>query len=439
MLELKNLPYSLSQLTEHQKRVDEIHRQMEARTSTGAEFLGWLDAASKTSEEELQQMKTLADKIRRKADVLVVAGIGGSYLGAHAMIEALRKEYQAQEPEIIFCGNHMSAAKLQELLEYLEDKTFYVNVISKSGRTIETALAFRFLRRELQQRYGERAGAYIIATTDATSGALRAQVEQEGYESFVVPEDIGGRYSVMSPVGLFPMAVAGISIDDFLQGMKQAEKDFSSPLLEENLAYQYGLTRQLLYADGKNMEILVNYEPALVQFSEWYKQLFGESEGKDGKGIFPVSVANTTDLHSMGQMIQDGQRNFFETVLDLRKPSTLTLPSLLDDGDGLSYLEGEEIFSMTRKALLGTLLAHEEAGVPNLLLEMKEYSAKSLGYLMYFMMKSCAMSAYHSGVNPFDQPGVEAYKNNMLALLGDTKYAHLKGPMEEKLKEKKLL
>ena len=439
MLEFKNRPYTLDDLGKHQKKVDDIHQKMHERTSVGAAFLGWIDAASRVTEEELHHILRLAAKTREKADVLVVAGIGGSYLGAHAMIEALRSEYAPLKPEILFCGNHFSAAKLEELLVYLEDKTFYVNVISKSGRTIETALAFRFLRKELQQRYGERAGEYIIATTDAKSGALRAQVEEEGYESFIVPEDIGGRYSVMSPVGLFPMAVAGIDIEGFLAGMKEAEKDFSTSSLEENTAYQYALTRRLLHEEGKLMEILVSYEPALVQFAEWYKQLFGESEGKDGKGIFPVSLANTTDLHSMGQMVQDGPRIFFETVLDLRKQSSLRLPSLLDHGDGLSYLEGEEVCAMTRKALLGTLLAHEEANVPNLLLELKEYSAKSLGYLMYFMMTSCAMSAYLSGVNPFDQPGVEAYKNNMLALLGDAKYKDIKGPMEEKLKEKNLL
>lgn len=439
MLKLKNSPYSIEELESYQREITELHEAMEARTSLGAEYLGWLHAPSSFETKEMERLLDLAAKIRDEADVLVVAGIGGSYLGADALIRAFKPAFGANKPEILFCGNNLSAAYMQELLDYLCDKRFFVNVISKSGRTVETALAFRFLKKELQERYGqEAAGHYIIATTDAESGALRRQVEEEGYESFVVPADIGGRYSVMSAVGLFPMAVAGLDIIGFIEGMVQAEEDFSSAKLKENTAYRYALTRKLLYDKGNLLEILVSYEPALGQFAEWYKQLFGESEGKNGGGIFPMAVANTTDLHSLGQIIQEGPKIFFETVLDLRKPSGLILP-VVEGDDDLAYLEGEEIFSMGKKALLATLLAHEEAGVTNLLLEVKEYSERALGYLMYFMMKACAMSAYLGGVNPFDQPGVEAYKNNMLALLGSPSYQEYKGPIEKKLKERGLL
>ncbi|HZK10367.1 MAG TPA: glucose-6-phosphate isomerase [Clostridia bacterium] len=438
MLNFKNSPYSLEELEKHQAKITAIHTSMEARTSLGAEYLGWLKAASTFEEKELKRLIQLASKIREEADLLVVAGIGGSYLGADALIQALKPTFGQDKPQILFCGNNLSAAYMEELLAYLEGKCFYVNVISKSGRTVETALAFRFLKKELTKRYGQEAGRYIIATTDAKSGALRRQVEEEGYKSFVVPQDIGGRYSVMSPVGLFPMAVAGLDVKGFLAGMTQAEKDFSSPKLEENAAYRYALTRRLLYKKGKIMEILVTYEPALEKFAEWYKQLFGESEGKEEGGIFPVAVANTTDLHSMGQIIQDGPKIFFETVVDLSKPSSLVLPEVKAEDD-LDYLQGQKISGMTKKALLATLIAHEEAGVSNLLIEMESYSEESLGYLMYFMMRACAMSAYLGGVNPFDQPGVEAYKNNMLALLGNPNYKKYKADIEKKLREKNLV
>lgn len=438
MLKFKNCPYTLQELEKYQEKVSAIHDAMEARTSRGAEYLGWLYAASSFDVKEMEKLLELAQKIRQEADVLVVAGIGGSYLGADALIRTFAPAFGQMKPEILFCGNNLSAAYMEELLHYLSDKRFYVNVISKSGRTVETALAFRFLKAELKGRYGENYAKYVIATTDARTGALRRQVEQEGYESFVVPEDIGGRYSVMSAVGLFPLAVAGLDVKKFLEGMINAELDFSCRELAANAAYRYALTRRLLYDEGKLMEILVSYEPALGQFSEWYKQLFGESEGKDGGGIFPVSVANTTDLHSLGQMIQDGPKIFFETVLDLHKSGDLCLPQVEGDDD-LDYLEGEKIDGLTQKALLATLLAHEEAGVPNLLLEIQDYSESSLGYLMYFMMRACAMSAYLGDVNPFDQPGVEAYKNNMLALLGNPAYQMYKGPLEKKLRTRGLL
>lgn len=438
MLEFKNSPYSIEDLEKYQSEITSLHEAMEAGTSQGAEYLGWLRAASTFETKEMQRLLQVAQKVRNEADVLVVAGIGGSYLGADALIEAFKPAFGKEKPQVLFCGNNLSAAYMKELLVYLRGKSFYVNVISKSGRTVETALAFRFLKEELRMRHGQEAAKYIIATTDGKSGALRRQVEDEGYESFLVPGDIGGRYSVMSAVGLFPMAVAGLDVKDFLQGFIQAEEDFSSPKLRENSAYRYALTRKLLYDEGKLMEILVTYEPALRQFSEWYKQLFGESEGKNQGGIFPLAVSNTTDLHSMGQIIQEGPKIFFETVLDLRKASSLILPRLESDDD-LDYLEGEDVFEMTKKALLATLMAHEDAGVSNLLLEMEDYSEKSLGYLMYFMMRACAMSAYLAGVNPFDQPGVEAYKNNMLALLGNPSYEKYKAPMEKKLKDRGLL
>ncbi len=438
MLKLKNFPLSEEEEKRYSEKVSSLHLAMEEGRAEGSDYLGWLYYASTFPQEELERLVRLAQEVRARAEVLVVAGIGGSYLGAEAMIKALAPAFGQEKPEIIFCGNNLSGAYLEELLAYLEGKNFYVNVISKSGRTLETALAFRFLKEELIKRHGDRAGSFIIATTDPESGALRRQVEAEGYESFAIPPNLGGRYSVMSPVGLFPMAVAGLDVKAFLEGFIEGERDFSPASLAENKAYQYALTRRLLYDRGYLMEILVSYEPSLVQFSEWYKQLFGESEGKDGGGIFPVSVANTTDLHSLGQIIQDGPKIFFETVLAMGKKTSLILPSL-DGDDGLSYLEGEKISTMTGQAMLATLLAHEEAGVTNLILELDDYSEKSLAYLMYFMMRACAMSSYLGGVNPFDQPGVEAYKNNMLALMGSPDYRGLNLEIREKLKKRGLI
>lgn len=438
MIKFKNSPLNMEDYQKHSEGIKKLHLAMEEGRAAGSDYLGWLYYASSFDKNEVDRIKTHAKKIRDQADVLVVAGIGGSYLGADAIIRALELSFGRSKPEIIFCGNNLSGAYLEELISYLDGKNFYVNVISKSGRTLETALAFRFLKDLLIEKHGSDYYKYIYATTDSSSGALRKQVEEEGFVSFEVPGNVGGRFSVMTPVGLFPLAVAGLNIDEFLEGFIEGEKDFSSENLIDNLAYQYGLVRNHYYNQGKLMEILVTYEPALGQFAEWFKQLFGESEGKDGRGIFPISVANTTDLHSLGQIIQDGKKIFFETVLDLTKKTSLSVPSSHMEDD-LGYLEGERVGVMTKNAQLATLIAHEEAGVPNLILELDDYSERGLGYLMYFMMRACAMTSYLQGVNPFDQPGVEAYKTNMLALMGNPSYAQYRQALVDKLVSKGLI
>ena len=406
-------------------RVEAIHRQIAAKQGAGNDFLGWVDLPVNADQAEIEAVKAAAARIRESSEVLVVAGIGGSYLGARAALEMLMPYFrttppQAGNPEVIFVGHHLSGAYLEQLLNYIKDKEFSINVISKSGTTTETAVAFRFLKQLAEEKYGKKgAAARIYATTDRQRGALRRLAEEEGYTTFVIPDDIGGRYSVLSPVGLLPIAAAGIDIDPILAGAAAAYEVCSHPELEQNPVYQYAVLRHIFYQKGKSIELMVNYEPALHYFAEWWKQLFGESEGKDGKGLFPAAVDFTTDLHSLGQYIQEGRRLFFETILAVEKDrSTLALPEAPGDPDGLNYIAGQRVDEMNRQALRGTLLAHQDGGVPCLVVKIPELSPFYFGYLVYFFEKACAISGYLLGVNPFDQPGVEEYKKNMFALLG---------------------
>ncbi|NLW55134.1 MAG: glucose-6-phosphate isomerase [Firmicutes bacterium] len=411
-------------------RVKQIHQQIHARTGVGSDFLGWVDLPLTYNREELAAIKNAAAQIKEQAEVMVVAGIGGSYLGARAAIEMLTPYFcsgageTGAYPQVIFAGHHLSGTYLQELLHYLEDKEFCLNVISKSGTTTETAVAFRFLRKLAEEKYGKKgAASRIYATTDRQKGALRRMAEEAGYQTFTIPEDVGGRYSVLSPVGLFPMAVAGLDIEQILAGAGEAYQACSVAEPALNAAYQYALLRNLFYQKGKLVELMVSYEPALHYFTEWWKQLFGESEGKEGKGLFPAAVNFTSDLHSLGQYLQDGRRIFFETVLQvLRSKSTLALPAEEENLDGLNYLAGRQVDELNAQALQGTLLAHQDGGVPVLVLRIPELSAYYFGYLVYFFEKACAMSGYLLGVNPFNQPGVEEYKQNLFALLGKAGY-----------------
>lgn len=409
----------------------EAHGSLHDGRGPGSEFTGWVNWTETYDREEFERMLSLAASIRDKADIFVVVGIGGSYLGARAAFEALSHSFHNQlssggrkAPKVLFAGNNMSPKYISDLLEILEGKEVYLNVISKSGTTTEPAIAFRILKEYIEKRYGkEDAKNRIIATTDKSKGALRTMATDEGYESFVIPDDIGGRYSVLTPVGLLPLAVSGIDIQKLMEGAHEGAVDYSNPYLEDNPCYQYALVRQPLQRKGKEIEILVNYEPGLQYLGEWWKQLYGESEGKDGKGIFPASVNFTADLHSMGQLIQDGKRNIFETsiVVDHYKVD-LEIMASPQDLDGLNYLEGKTVGYVNRKAFEGTLLAHLEGDVPNLIISIPELNEFYFGKLVYFFMKACAISGYIQGVNPFDQPGVEAYKKNMFKLLGKEGY-----------------
>jgi glucose-6-phosphate isomerase len=407
-------------------RIQAIHRQIDARQGAGNGFLGWVDLPVSFDQAELAALKSAAERIKQSSEVLVVAGIGGSYLGARAALEMLTSYFppQGQEKtgtvEIIFAGHHLSGLYLEQLLSYLKGKEFSINVISKSGTTTETAVAFRLLKQLAEEKYGKKgAAARIYATTDRERGALRQLAAEEGYTSFVIPAAIGGRYSVLSPVGLLPIAAAGIDLEQILAGAAAAYQGCSVSELDQNQAYLYAALRYLFYQKGKSIELMVNYEPALHYFAEWWKQLFGESEGKDGKGLYPAAADFTTDLHSLGQYIQEGRRLFFETILEVEATgSALVLPSAEGDPDGLNYLTGQKIDELNRQAQRGTLLAHQDGGVPCLVLKVPALTDYYFGYLVYFFEKACAMSGYLLGVNPFNQPGVEAYKQNMFALLG---------------------
>jgi glucose-6-phosphate isomerase len=410
---------------------------LESRTGPGNDFLGWLDLPLKYDGDELKRIKSAAKKIQKQSDVLVVIGIGGSYLGAKAAIEFCQHSFynnlpkkkrisspvfgrtKVGLPEIYFAGTNISGTYLTHLLEVIGERDFSVNVISKSGTTTEPAIAFRIFKQKLEEKYG-KAGAKerIYATTDKSRGALKTLATQEGYESFVVPDDVGGRFSVLTAVGLLPVAAAGIDVDALLRGAADGVKLYKKPFAE-NDCYRYAAVRNILNRKGKDIELLVNYEPRLHYLAEWWKQLFGESEGKDGKGIFPASVDFTCDLHSMGQYIQDGRRSIFETVLEIGKPETdLTMFKTADDLDGLNYLAGKTLDFINKKAAEGTRMAHTDGGVPNLVIRVPEATPYYLGQLFFFFEKACAISGYLLGVNPFDQPGVEAYKKNMFALLG---------------------
>ena len=411
-----------------------LHHRIHEQTGAGRDFLGWVELPANYDKNEFARIQQVAARIRSDSDVLLVIGVGGSYLGARAVISALNNPFCHHKPQIIFVGHHLSATYIQQLSDYLQDKTFSINVISKSGTTTEPAIAFRIFKELLIQQVGlQEANQRIYATTDASKGALKALAISEGYESFIVPDHVGGRFSILTAVGLLPIAVSGINIEEMMRGADHARAEYANPSLAENEAYQYAVVRNLLYDKGKIIEILVNYEPALSYFNEWWKQLFGESEGKDGKGIFPAAASFPTDLHAMGQYIQEGRRDLFETVINIEKPlHDITLERLESDLDGLNYLAGKTVDFVNKKAGLGAVLAHVDGGVPNLVISLSELSAYSLGYLVYFFEKACAMSGYLRGVNPFDQPGVEAYKQNMFALLGKPGFEQLKAELERR-------
>ncbi|WP_028992612.1 glucose-6-phosphate isomerase [Thermoanaerobacter thermocopriae] len=413
-----------------------------SKNAQGNDFLGWVSLPKDYDKAEFERIKKAAQKIQSDSDVLVVIGIGGSYLGARAAIEMLSHSFynllpksKRNTPEIYFAGNSISSTYLSDLLELIIDKDVSINVISKSGTTTEPAIAFRVFRDFLEKKYGkEGAKSRIYVTTDRAKGALKKLADEEGYETFVIPDDVGGRYSVLTAVGLLPIAVAGISIDDMMQGAYDASTVYTKDNLNENISMQYAILRNILYRKGKAIEILVNYEPKLHYFSEWWKQLFGESEGKDNKGIYPASVDFTTDLHSMGQFIQEGSRNIFETVLNVEKPTKdIVINEDKDNIDGLNFLAGKTIDFVNKKAFEGTLLAHTDGNVPNLVVNIPEVSPYYFGNLVYFFEMACAISGYINGVNPFDQPGVEAYKKNMFALLGKPGYEKEKELLEKRL------
>lgn len=414
-------------------QINAAAKLLDSRSGPGNDFLGWLDLPIKYDRAEFKRIKTAAKKIQKQSKVLVVIGIGGSYLGAKAAIEFCAHGFynhlprkssaagtmKASTPEIYFAGTNISGTYLTHLLDVIGERDFSVNVISKSGTTTEPAIAFRIFKQKLEEKYGkEGARQRIFATTDPSRGALKTLAVQEGYETFTIPDDVGGRFSVLTAVGLLPVATAGIDIDAFLRGAADARLAYKKPFAE-NDCYRYAALRNILLRKGKNIELLVNYEPRCHYIAEWWKQLFGESEGKDGKGIFPAAVDFTCDLHSMGQYIQDGRRELFETVLEIEKPEhDITLGLEPNDPDGLNYLNGKTLDYVNKKAAEGTRMAHVAGGVPNMTLKIPEASPYHLGYLFYFFEKACAISGYLLGVNPFDQPGVEAYKKNMFALLG---------------------
>ena len=423
--------FNENELKQIKPYVELANEVLTSKSGAGSDFLGWVDLPETYDKDEFARIKKAADKIKSDSEILVVIGIGGSYLGAKAAIEMLGKNFknnlskeERQAPEIYFAGNSISSSYLLDLLDLVKDRDYSVNVISKSGTTTEPALAFRIFKEDLEKRYGkEEAAKRIYATTDAKRGALRSLAEAEGYETFVIPDDVGGRFSVLTAVGLLPIAAAGFDIDAMMKGAADAREEYSVKDLEKNQAYQYAVARTVLQRKGKETELLVNYEPQLQYFAEWWKQLFGESEGKDGRGIFPAAVDLTTDLHSMGQYIQDGGRMLFETVLDIEEsPVEILLKEEETDTDGMNYLAGKSVDFVNKSAMNGTILAHTDGNVPNLKINIPDISAFSLGSLFYFYEFACGVSGYILGVNPFNQPGVEAYKKNMFALLDKPGY-----------------
>jgi len=423
-------------------QVKQAHEMLHNKTGPGNEFLGWIDLPLNYDKEEFARIKKSAEKIKSDSDVLIVIGIGGSYLGARAAIEMLSHSFynmlpkdKRKTPEIYFVGNNISSTYITDLLELIDGKEVSVNIISKSGTTTEPAVAFRIFKEYLEKKYGKQeAQKRIYATTDKARGALKKLADEEGYESFVIPDNVGGRYSVLTAVGLLPIAVCGADIDAIMKGALDAYNLYKDFDFKNNACYRYAASRNALYNKNKSIEIMVNYEPALHFFTEWWKQLYGESEGKDQKGIFPAGVDFTTDLHSMGQYIQDGLRNLFETVIHVGKAKkTITIKEDKDNVDGLNFLAGKEMAFVNNKAFEGTLLAHTDGGVPNLIINVPELSEYYFGNLVYFFEKACGISGYLLAVNPFDQPGVEAYKKNMFALLGKPGYEEQKKQLEARL------
>ncbi|MCM1227952.1 MAG: glucose-6-phosphate isomerase [Clostridium sp.] len=426
------------EMTGIKSQVEAAARTLHDRTGLGNDFLGWLDLPVNYDKDEFSRIKAAAAKIQKIADVLIVIGIGGSYLGARAAIDLLKSplynNMKKDTPDIYYVGNNINPTYLQEILSICKGRDIAVNVISKSGTTTEPALAFRIFKKIVEDKYGkDGAKDRIFCTTDKAKGTLKELADTEGYETFVIPDDVGGRFSVLTAVGLLPIAVAGCDIDGLMKGASKAREAFMADF-DNNDCYKYAALRNILYRKGKAVELMVSYDPAFVMMSEWYKQLFGESEGKDQKGIFPASVVFSTDLHSMGQFIQDGSRVMFETVVDIKKPKQdLFLENDAENLDGLNFLTNQDMSVVNRKAFEGTVLAHTEGGVPNIILELDEIDEENLGYMIYFFEKACAVSGYILGVNPFNQPGVESYKSNMFALLGKPGYEERREELEAKL------
>ena len=423
-LNLKNTGILQKSIMEYKEQVENIHKELHKKANDEKDFVGWLELPTNYDKKEFSRIKKAAKKIKKESDILVVIGIGGSYLGARAVIESLTSSFynmltekQRKYPQILYVGNNLSPNYINELIEYIGDKDFSVNVISKSGTTTEPAIAFRIFREILENKYGiEEARSRIYVTTDKERGALKTLADNEGYEKFVIPDNVGGRYSVLTAVGLLPIATAGIDIDKLMQGAQNAQERYDDPNLKYNECYKYAVTRNILYKLYKNTEI--NYEPKMHYFTEWWKQLYGESEGKDQKGIFPAGVDFTTDLHSMGQYIQEGRRNLFETVISIENPkSDITINSDEDNLDGLNYLSGKTLDYVNKKAMEGTVKAHVSGDVPNIMINIENLDEENIGELIYFFEKACAMSGMILGVNPFNQPGVEEYKKNMFKLL----------------------
>ncbi len=425
-LNLENSGVEQKDILGYKSKVELIHKELKKRSKDIKDFVGWLELPTDYDKEEFERIKKAAEKIKKESDVLVVIGIGGSYLGARAVVEALTSSFnnmmsdeQREFPQILFAGNSLSSNYLSELIEYIGDRDFSVNVISKSGTTTEPAIAFRMFREILENKYGiDEARSRIYATTDKERGALNQLAKSEGYEMFVIPDNVGGRYSVLTAVGLLPIAAAGIDIDKLMKGARDAQEEYNDPSIKYNDCYQYAVARNILYEKNKNEEVLVNYEPKMHYFTEWWKQLYGESEGKDKKGILPLGVENTTDLHSMGQYIQDGRRNLFETVVNIKTPKNdITIGQDEDNLDGLNYLAGKTLDYVNKKAMEGTVQAHISGDVPNISITIDSLDEENIGRLIYFFEKSCAMSGLILGINPFNQPGVEEYKKNMFKLL----------------------
>ena len=425
-LDLKNSGITEKTISEYKEQVENIHKDLHRRENDEKDFVGWIELPTNYDKKEFSRIKKAAKKIKKESDILVVIGIGGSYLGARAVIEALTSSFQnmltdkqRKYPQILYVGNNLSPNYINELIEYIGDKDFSVNVISKSGTTTEPAIAFRIFREMLENKYGiEEARSRIYVTTDKERGALKTLADNEGYEKFVIPDNVGGRYSVLTPVGLLPIATAGIDIDKLMEGAQTAQERYNDSNLKYNECYKYAVVRNILYKLYKNTEILVNYEPKMHYFTEWWKQLYGESEGKEQKGIFPAGVDFTTDLHSMGQYIQEGRRNLFETVISIENSATDIIINKDEDNlDGLNYLAGKGLDYVNKKAMEGTIKAHVSGDVPNIVINIEKLDEENMGELIYFFEKSCAMSGMILGVNPFNQPGVEEYKKNMFKLL----------------------
>ena len=438
--------FNENELKQIKPYVELANEVLTSKSGAGNDFLGWVDLPENYDKDEFARIKKAAEKIKNDSEVLVVIGIGGSYLGAKAAIEFLSHSFynnlpkdKRKTPEIYFAGTNMSGVYLQHLIEVVGDRDFSVNVISKSGTTTEPAIAFRVFKKMLEEKYGkEEAAKRIYATTDKEKGALKTLATTEGYETFVVPDNVGGRFSVLTAVGLLPIAAAGINIDELMAGAKDAMNDFANKNMDENQALQYAAVRNILHRKGKDLELMVNYEPRVHYLAEWWKQLFGESEGKDGKGLYPTSADFSADLHSLGQYIQEGKRLFFETVVSIGKPEVeFVIESDKDNLDGLNFIAGKTLDYVNKKATDGVILAHIAGDVPNLGVNIPEATPYHLGYTFYFFEKACGVSGYLLGVNPFDQPGVEAYKKNMFALLGKPGYEEAGKELEKKLNEVK--